>query len=417
MRKVILITSIIVWVILFTECNYGNKEFGKNNNSGKKSTASSGILSTFEPGDLLISEDFSGNLDRWMAEGDVTARIEDGVLFFSADSSQPEPEYQKGNLWLKYYVQSPYILEYDYRSLNNDHGLSMVFWNSFGLDGKNVFEWERSGLYDEYINGNLHAYHVSYHRFNSGLSNIRKAPGFHLVSSHPDPIPLTDTNWHKIKIISAGNYQQVFCDGKLVHDFTDLSKPCENKNEWMHKLPCTGTGDVPIYGAVSIRHTLKQQALYDNFKIYRLNLSIPGSSLKKAIIIDNNSEGFSKTGEWHESTRDKGYEGSNYLWCKGGDGSSRAVFTPELKKDGNYRVFIKWVTGKSDDRASDALYTVKSGDVIQSMKIDLKQIQQAGKWFMLGEYPCKKGKGVSVTLSNRANNSVVADAVMFLYVN
>lgn len=368
----------------------------------------------FKKGELLASEDFSDNLDKWMTEGDVTARIDSGLLYFSSDSSQSDRRYQKGNIWWRFYVQSPYILEYEYKSLNNNRGLSMVFWNSFGLDGKNVFQWERTGLYDEYINGNLHAYHVSYHRFNSNLSNIRKAPGFHLVSSQEDPIPQSDTNWHKIKIATAGNHQKVYCDGKLVHDFIDESKTCMNEGEWMHTIPCSGTGDVPLYGAIGIRHTQKQQALYDNFKIYRLDVDISTKQMKNAIIIDNNDAGFSKKGEWKASTRDKAYEGENYLWCKNGDGSAKAVFSPKLPNDGKYRVYIKWVASKPSDRATNAKYTVKFGDVIQSMKVDLTQLEQAGKWFMLGEYSYSIGDDVSVTLTNKADNTVVADAAMFI---
>lgn len=114
-------------------------------------------------------------------------------------------------------------------------------------------------------------HHVSFHRFGSGKSNIRKAPGFHLVSSVPDPIAPNDTLWHRISIAGADNRQHIYMDGVLIHNFTDERESCLNDKSWQHPLPCEGTGPIPSRGAIGIRHTQKQKALYDNFKIYRLN--------------------------------------------------------------------------------------------------------------------------------------------------
>ena len=218
-------------------------------------------------GELIQSEDFSKGFDHWMPEGKVAARIYDGCLLFESKNKQTENP--KGNIWWRVDVNNPFVLEFDYKSLT-EYGLSMVFWNATGLDGRDVFSWKRTGRYEEYING-MRAYHVSFHRFGSGKSNIRKAPGFHLVSSVLDPITPNDTLWHRIAIASAGNRQRIYVDGRLIHDFTDEGKPCLNDKSWQHPLPCKGTGGVPNHGAVSIRHTQKQKALYDNFKIYNLN--------------------------------------------------------------------------------------------------------------------------------------------------
>ena len=220
----------------------------------------------YSKGSLLASEDFSEGLANWIAEGKVRAVIEDGRLFFeSTDSVTENP---KGNIWWRVNVSEPFVLEFDYKSLT-DNGLTMIFWNATELDGSDVFHRKRTGKYEEYISG-MHAYHVSFHRFGSGVSNIRKAPGFHLVSSVPDPVPPSDRQWHKITIAGAGNRQRVFVDGKLIHDFMDKSLPCLNDKRWQHPLPCRGTGPVPTHGAIGIRHTQKQQALYDNFRVFRL---------------------------------------------------------------------------------------------------------------------------------------------------
>lgn len=220
----------------------------------------------YSRGKLILSEDFSTGFDNWMTEGKVTARIDEGSLLF--ESIDELTENPKGNIWWKVDVESPFIMEFDYKSLT-ENGLSMVFWNATEQNGSDVFSRKRTGRYEEYIN-EMQAYHVSFHRFGSGKSNLRKAPGFHLVSSVPDPIVPGDTLWHHITIASEENRQRIFVDGRLIHDFIDNGKPCLSEVGWQHSLPCNNTSSIPRHGAIGIRHTQKQKALYDNFKIYTL---------------------------------------------------------------------------------------------------------------------------------------------------
>ncbi len=257
---------IVCVVMFFALYNYGVYA---------QQTSSAISLCGFTKSEILNTEDFSQGLENWMMEGKVSAEIVDGKLYF--ESLDKEIENPKGNIWWKVNVQSPYILEFDYRSITN-HGLSMIFWNAEALNGDDILSWKRTGKYTEYVSDRLRAYNVSFHRFGSNLSNIRKAPGFHLVSSVTDPIEMNDTTTHRIIIASTGNRQQVFVDGKLVHDITDTGQPCVSTTSWQHSLPCVGTGEIPSKGAVGIRHTQKQVAVYDNFKIYRLS---PITSNKK----------------------------------------------------------------------------------------------------------------------------------------
>ncbi|HFC53288.1 MAG TPA: DUF1961 family protein [Gammaproteobacteria bacterium] len=223
----------------------------------------------YERGQLLATEDFSSDLKGWLREGDIRARIQEGKLL--VESFHPGKENPKGNIWWRKEFREPYLIEFDYRSLT-DNGLTMVFWNAFGIDGGNIFSWQRSGRYTEYISGNLSAYHLSFHRFGSGLSNIRKAPGFHLLSSVPDPVTPDDQQVHRIAIAATGNRQRVFVDGELIHDISDDGKPCMNRNRWQHELPCKGTGPAPMHGAFGIRVTQRQKALFDRLRVYKLSL-------------------------------------------------------------------------------------------------------------------------------------------------
>ncbi len=221
----------------------------------------------YEVGPLIAKESFSGDLGEWLKEGEIVALIKEGKLH--VESRHPHKKNPKGNLWWRKRFQSPYLIEFDYRSLSRN-GLTMVFWNASGIDGRDLFSWQRSGNYIEYISGNIRAYHFSFHRFGSGVSNIRKAPGFHLLASAKDPVAPNDDRLHRFTIAVTGARQRIFVDGRLIHDIVDDRKTCLNQNRWQHPLPCLGTGPVPTQGAFGIRLTQRQRATFDNLNVYRL---------------------------------------------------------------------------------------------------------------------------------------------------
>jgi hypothetical protein len=217
-------------------------------------------------GDLLASEDFSAGMVNWMPEGDVDARIEDGRLRFEATENTPE---KKGNIWWRNRFSGPVRIEFDYQSAT-PYGLTMFWFNSHGRGGADLLSIERNGRYDNYVKGPMNGYHVSFHRFDSGVSNLRKSYGFHVLSSKPDPVPMENLQPHHVEIYCAGGRIRMMVDGKLVHDVVDDGKLCTEGEAWLHDYPCGGTGEVFVGGYVGIRHTQKQVAYYDNFKVYRL---------------------------------------------------------------------------------------------------------------------------------------------------
>jgi len=144
------------------------------------------------------------------------------------------------------------------------------------------------------------------------------------------------------------------------------------------------------------------------------------------IIIDNSDAAFDLIdGKWNESTRDEGFEGENYLWCRGsepwpsqGKRTSglelvRWRFTPP--RDGRYKVYAKWVASKPDDRATDAPYSIMHRDGETVVRMNQADLSLAGKWNLLGEFDFAADSKAQVILNTNADNSVVADAVMFEY--
>ena len=225
------------------------------------------VVPGYQRGPLIAGETFSDGLDHWLAEGGIVARIREGKLLL--ESRKPGADNPKGNLWWRKEFREPYLIQFDYQSLSSN-GLTMVFWNAHGIDGKEIFSWKRSGKYTEYVSGNLRAYHLSFHRFGSGLSNIRKAPGFHLLSAAKDPVAPDDRRVHRFRIVVTGKRHRVFVDGRLLHDILDDGKPCLNRHPWQHPLPCPGTGPASMHGAFGIRVTQRQKALFDNVQAYTL---------------------------------------------------------------------------------------------------------------------------------------------------
>lgn len=217
-------------------------------------------------GELLATEDFNQGLRGWQAEGDINARIEDGRLRFE---STEKSAVKKGNIWWKQRFEGPLRIEFDYQSIT-EHGLTMFWFNSRGRGGKDLLKQKRTGDYLEYVFGEMDGYHVTFHRFGSGVSNLRKSRGFHLLSSVPDPIPPDDLRVHHIAVSVLGNRIVVEVDGRVLHDFTDEGQPCAGPEEWVHTLPCKGTGGIFTSGYIGIRHTDRQAAFYDNFRVWRM---------------------------------------------------------------------------------------------------------------------------------------------------
>jgi len=77
-------------------------------------------------------------------------------------------------------------------------GLAILFFAAVGKEGKDLFYpalAPRTGPYQQYHHGDIHALHVSYfrrryaHERSLYLCNLRKSYGFHLVATGADPIP------------------------------------------------------------------------------------------------------------------------------------------------------------------------------------------------------------------------------------
>ena len=129
------------------------------------------------------------------------------------------------------------------------------------------------------------------------------------------------------------------------------------------------------------------------------------------VTIDDTEATF--VGTWGgPSTSVPGYWGDGYRHHQAGNGGSTATWTPNIPEAGEWEVFARWTS--DSNRATDAPYTVSHAE--GDTTVDVNQEQDGGTWYSLGVFTFNAGPA-SVTLSNDANQYVIADAIRLIYVD
>lgn len=176
--------------------------------------------------DLLFETTFDEDqldLDStWHLEGTGQTAIHDGTLTLRED-----PEGVGVVLWLRKDWPNDFHLAFDL-SFSNNQGIGVFFFAATGADGSDALTGTqpRTGNYDEYIHGDLHCYGMSLHRYwpdgrNNPGANLRRHPGFHLLSqAMPDPA-LEAERTYRIEIVKTGPRIRIFVDHKKIHDVVD----------------------------------------------------------------------------------------------------------------------------------------------------------------------------------------------------
>ncbi len=96
-------------------------------------------------------------------------------------------------------------------------------------------------------------------------------------------------------------------------------------------------------------------------------------------------------------------------WAFKGTGDVKAVFTPNVPKVGQYKVYACFGPDPMKDHASSAPIIIRSADGVSTKHIDLRDTN--GQWVDLGIYRFAAGRKGSVTFTNNADGNVLADAV------
>jgi polysaccharide biosynthesis protein PslG len=134
------------------------------------------------------------------------------------------------------------------------------------------------------------------------------------------------------------------------------------------------------------------------------------AALADELVVDDGAAGVQLNGTWATSTNGSGFFGDGYRFRSAGDGSSSVRWPFPGSAGGSFEVFARWTSGPN--RASNATYVVKSGEGSKSVSVN--QRDGGGAWQSLGTFRFAPGSDNGVSLSDKADGVVVADAVRFV---
>jgi N-acetylmuramoyl-L-alanine amidase len=129
------------------------------------------------------------------------------------------------------------------------------------------------------------------------------------------------------------------------------------------------------------------------------------------VVVDNSDSSVQVKGKWTQTQSTAGFYGADYLFRTPGDGTATVTYPfPSASPAGKYAVFAQWSAGPN--RASNATYQVNSNGGGSSVSVNQKV--NGGSWQQLGTFDFQPNRGQGVTVSDKADGVVVADAVRFL---
>ena len=163
--------------------------------------------------ELLANDDFSGNLDNWVVEGNSEGWIEDGKLRIDT------PERGYATVWHKEPFEGDQLIRFRARVLPPRQASNINFFFCASLpDGGDFFAPERSGRYAEYHE--INNYTMTFTGRQEGVAaapgymRLRKNPGFHKVAENRDIMADIETDYD-IAILTVGGHIRVFVNGAL----------------------------------------------------------------------------------------------------------------------------------------------------------------------------------------------------------
>ena len=142
------------------------------------------------------------------------------------------------------------------------YGLAIVFFAARGVGGQSVLAPElkpRHGVFSQYTQSDVAAYHISYYANTPDdpgrmTTNLRKNPGFYLLSNGPAPLPYGDNRPHRIQLLKEQNRIIMTVDGQKIIDCTDDG----------------GYGEPWRDGAIGFRQMAHSVMRYSDFCVFEL---------------------------------------------------------------------------------------------------------------------------------------------------
>ena len=131
------------------------------------------------------------------------------------------------------------------------------------------------------------------------------------------------------------------------------------------------------------------------------------------IIVDNADPAFRSEGTWDAGEAAQNFKAS-VVFASGGDqATAKAIWTPVIVVPGTYEVLEWHGEDPNSDHASDAPFTINYDGGSKTVPVNLRE--NIGKWNTFGTFKFAAGTRGNVTLTNKANGNVIADAIKFVY--
>ncbi|KAF9878246.1 YesU protein [Colletotrichum karsti] len=213
---------------------------------------------------LLYSNALNSTADisTWVAEGPLTAAAVNGTLELSG-AGNPDDYFV---YWVPEVFPDGIRITWEF-SPRNEPGLAMFFFGAAAANGTGgIFDPSlapRNGSYPQYHSSDIRTLHASYFRRRWPeeraflLANLRKSPGFHLVSQGADPLPpVADAAgaFYKIEVIKDKREVKFRINDLPIFEFYDDKS----------------TGPVVRDGRIGFRQMQPLVARYRNLQVWKL---------------------------------------------------------------------------------------------------------------------------------------------------
>lgn len=202
--------------------------------------------------------DTNSVLQDWRMEGGQRASVIQGRLVLENTPGQKESHLV---YWLNRETPGDFLLEFTVRPQNRHEGLNIVFFNTRGAHGENIFDpalKPRNAVFPQYHSSDLNGYHISYWAGARGFANVRKNTGFKLVATGPDRV--VDAPAEKFQVVRV--YKRAGTIRLTIDDVIEVAYDDD------------GTTDGPVWnhsGWIGLRqmgHTGRCE--YDSLAVYPL---------------------------------------------------------------------------------------------------------------------------------------------------
>ncbi|RSM08721.1 hypothetical protein CEP52_004458 [Fusarium oligoseptatum] len=206
--------------------------------------------------------DSSDAVADWVAEGPVNATINNHTLELSGAGGIDDHFV----FWAPEVFPDRIRITWEFTPIN-EPGLAMFFFGAASVAGGSIFDKNlapRNGSYPQYHSSDIRTLHASYFRRRwpeeraFHLANLRKSPGFHLVSQGADPIPsVEDTKgaYYKVEVIKDKRDVRFSVNDLLLFEWEDVDR---------------STGPVVRDGRIGFRQMNPLVGRYRNLEVWKL---------------------------------------------------------------------------------------------------------------------------------------------------